>query len=265
MTINITISAADTGLDTRLFFPLLAGGEIYDVSAGTGGLVSYTLNGDFYEVSYTGQNFGFNAHLDFHGEPVSASLLVSHNSVEDFQTLGTMTFSSDDATPPYLDTGTWLTPDSLYSMNATHNRSVHLSFVGGAAADKLFGSSFDDSFDGADGNDRMTGGAGRDEFIFDAVGPTNADHITDFQVGVDRILIDHSDNTALFKGVTSANLQKTFHDITVEAEQKDDRIIYNHKTGALSYDSDGSGHNAAVIFAYIDHHAAPDWRDIAVF
>jgi Ca2+-binding RTX toxin-like protein len=48
---------------------------------------------------------------------------------------------------------------------------------------------------------------------------------------------------------------------TVDA---DDHIIYNSKTGALSYDADGSGPIQAVQFATLDNHAALAAHDLSV-
>lgn len=67
---------------------------------------------------------------------------------------------------------------------------------GGAGSDRLFGNGFADTLRGGTGNDRLeggagpdalTGGAGADTFVY-RLG-TGTDRITDFQDGIDRILI----------------------------------------------------------------------------
>ncbi|MCG6111348.1 MAG: CAP domain-containing protein [Paracoccus sp.] len=60
--------------------------------------------------------------------------------------------------------------------------------VGGAGSDTLQGGAGSDTLVGAQGNDLLTGGAGADTFVFYA--GSGSDRITDYQVGVDRLLID---------------------------------------------------------------------------
>lgn len=64
---------------------------------------------------------------------------------------------------------------------------------GGKGNDILFGGLGDDFLNGGKGDDVMTGGPGADTFVFDG-GKQDAsiDHITDFEVGIDELLIDGS-------------------------------------------------------------------------
>jgi Ca2+-binding RTX toxin-like protein len=50
-------------------------------------------------------------------------------------------------------------------------------------------------------------------------------------------------------------LKATFFSAGTAAHDADDRIIYNKATGALYYDSDGTGAHAQVLFAVIANHA----------
>jgi hypothetical protein len=60
--------------------------------------------------------------------------------------------------------------------------------TGGAGFDVLNGGTGDDMLTGGGGLDVLTGGAGADQFVFTwGVGP---DLITDFQQGVDKIVLD---------------------------------------------------------------------------
>lgn len=71
--------------------------------------------------------------------------------------------------------------DRLFG-NADNDR-----LYGGAGKDRLLGGSGADTLEGEAGNDTLTGGAGSDQFLFRPT--SNADVITDFQDGADRIRI----------------------------------------------------------------------------
>jgi Ca2+-binding RTX toxin-like protein len=71
--------------------------------------------------------------------------------------------------------------DRLFG-NADHDK-----LYGGVGNDALFGGSGNDTLEGEAGNDVLTGGTGSDRFVFRAT--SNADKITDFQDGADRIQI----------------------------------------------------------------------------
>ena len=119
---------------------------------------------------------------------------------------------------------------------------------GGGAADNLYGGLGKDVIKGgagADniygelGNDTLTGGAGADKFYFDTAldGLYNVDKITDFAVGVDKIMLDAGifeiDKVAYFFG--------TYFVVGSEATSSEDRIIYNKASGKIFYDADGNG------------------------
>ena len=123
-----------------------------------------------------------------------------------------------------------------------------------AGKDALFGLAGNDTLNGGLGNDVMEGGAGQDIFILNAkLGKTNAlnrksnlDRITDFSVADDTIDLARSVFTKIAKkGV----LTKSAFYIGAAAHDANDRIVYNKKTGALFYDSDGKGGHAAIQIA----------------
>ena len=103
---------------------------------------------------------------------------------------------------------------------------------------------------GGAGNDRLTGGEGTDRFYFDsALGASNIDRITDFNSADDSIVLSRTVFSAFAaNGVLSA---AAFHNGT-EAQDPDDRIIYDSTTGNIYYDADGSGAGAAVLFAQVN-------------
>lgn len=110
----------------------------------------------------------------------------------------------------------------------------------------------DDVLYGGTGKDILIGGSGQDYFVFDTKpGPKNIDTIDDFSVRDDTIILDH----LIYRGVGKAGdlAAAAFHSNTTgKAADASDRIIYNSKTGALFYDSDGTGKNAAIQFAILD-------------
>ncbi|MFL5024646.1 MAG: calcium-binding protein, partial [Microvirga sp.] len=59
-------------------------------------------------------------------------------------------------------------------------------------------------------------------------------------------------------------LKASFFKISDKAKDRDDYLIYNKKTGVLSYDADGSGSQAAVEFAVLKKNLALTYNDFAV-
>jgi Ca2+-binding RTX toxin-like protein len=106
---------------------------------------------------------------------------------------------------------------------------------GGQGIDLLEGGAGNDTIAGGLGNDLLRGGSGNDVFLFNtAWGAGNVDTITDFQAG-DQIALSASVFTAFAGRVVSfgANLS------------------YDTGTGALAYDADGAGGQAAAIIAVV--------------
>lgn len=137
--------------------------------------------------------------------------------------------------------------------------------VGGAGADVLTGDAAANTLLGGGGNDRLVGGGGADilagglgadTFVL-AAGSATAQPlvIADFtQAEADRIEL----SAALLPGVGTAGqpLAAAAFALGNQALQADDRIIYDHFTGALLYDADGSGTGAAVLIAQIANQPA---------
>jgi Ca2+-binding RTX toxin-like protein len=109
---------------------------------------------------------------------------------------------------------------------------------GGAGNDKLIGGSGKDLLIGGLGADSLQGGKDADSFLFNDL--TTVDSIKDFKAGVDTILLDNSVFTALADGPLADTAFKVIRSNATVLDA-DDRIIYNSKTGTLSYDADGSG------------------------
>ena len=136
---------------------------------------------------------------------------------------------------------------------------------GGLGNDKLLGGSGNDRLDGGLGKDTMTGGLGNDKFVFDTKlnAATNVDVVTDFKHGTDKMLLDNAIFNALgFQ--ENVTLKAGFFHAGSAAADADDHIIYNKATGALSYDADGVGGQAAVQFATLSSHPTIDFHDFVV-
>jgi len=122
--------------------------------------------------------------------------------------------------------------------------------VGLDGNDAISAGAGNDSLYGGDGNDRLTGGAGSDRFYFDTAptGLANADRITDFSLTDDSIVLDQSAFNAI---ATTGNLSASAFRAGTDAQDADDRIIYDAATGRLYYDADGVGGGAKVLFALV--------------
>jgi Ca2+-binding RTX toxin-like protein len=122
---------------------------------------------------------------------------------------------------------------------------------GGAGNDTIQGSTGTDTLMGGTGNDLLTGGMDDDAFVFNTAlnGLTNVDDVTDFQVGVDQIVLENSVFTKL---AATGTLPADFFHVGVGAADLNDFIIYDDVTGALYYDSNGSASGHQVQFAHLD-------------
>ena len=144
--------------------------------------------------------------------------------------------------------------------NALDNR-----ITGNDGANTLSAGAGNDRIDGNLGNDLLTGGAGRDMFVFDTKlnAKTNLDRITDFNVKDDTIELENAIFTRLKKTGVLAKTSLAVNALG-KALDKDDFIVYNSKTGALSYDADGNGKAAAIQFATLQKGLALTSLDFMV-
>jgi len=137
------------------------------------------------------------------------------------------------------------------NITATGNSGSNL-LTGNGGNNLLKGNDGADTLAGGLGNDTLTGGSGADRFVFDsAPGASNLDMITDLVSGTDVIELD----MAVFQGFSlpgtpDAGLFLSGVGLTA-AGDSDDRLIYNTSNGALYYDADGVGGDAAIQIATI--------------
>jgi Ca2+-binding RTX toxin-like protein len=144
---------------------------------------------------------------------------------------------------------------------------------GDSGNDRVSGSSGDDVVNGGSGNDRLYGGSGSDAFVFNTrLGTASTDRqvsfdtVVDFKVSDDSFLLDNAVFRKLGSG-TAANpteLNAEFFTSSGRARERDDYLIYNKKTGVLTYDADGSGRGAAVEFAQFSKNLALTYKDFFV-
>ncbi|MGF9757035.1 calcium-binding protein [Microvirga sp. 0TCS3.31] len=142
----------------------------------------------------------------------------------------------------------------------------------GGGNDKVSGGRGNDMLAGGLGNDELAGGSGKDSFVFNAKFGTsktnrkvNFDTVTDFKAKDDSIYLDDAVFKKLGKGSPTkpVKLNKDFFSLD-KAKDKNDYILYNKKTGVLSYDADGSGKGKAIEFALLKNKTTVKYDDFFV-
>ncbi|KAB0264268.1 calcium-binding protein [Microvirga brassicacearum] len=137
----------------------------------------------------------------------------------------------------------------IATAQAAQIAAASLDLTGSKRADRLNGGAGDDRLNGGLGKDVLTGNAGEDTFIFSArLGAKNADRVRDFSHQDDQFQLSHK----IFGEIDRGILKNSAFIIGRKALAEDDRIVFDEKTGALSYDADGSGtEHAAIKFAQV--------------
>ena len=132
--------------------------------------------------------------------------------------------------------------------------------TGNAAGQNLTGQAGADTLWGAGGIDTLWGGGGADTFIFREVGTANADRISDWTSGSDKLLLDASVMSALgANGNFAAGDARFWSSASGAAHDADDRIIFNTTTRQVFYDADGNGSGTARLIATLQQrHARRD-------
>jgi serralysin len=154
--------------------------------------------------------------------------------------------------------------------NITYTGNANTSSVGNSLANVMTGNSggnymggrgANDTLAGGGGNDTLVGDAGNDRFVFAESGAANADQITDFAPGADKLALD-GDAFGLSEGNFAAGDARFF--AGTAAHDADDRVVYNGSTGQLYYDADGNGAGTAQLIATLTTHPAIAATDITV-
>ncbi len=104
---------------------------------------------------------------------------------------------------------------------------------------------------GGAGNDRLAGGAGYDNFVFNTAisAATNVDTVTDFNVLQDTIRLENAMMPGLGSHLGTLFSAAFWKSTTGLAHDSNDRIIYETDTGWLNYDSNGSAAGGGVHIA----------------
>lgn len=136
---------------------------------------------------------------------------------------------------------------SVETLSTARNAdTTPVSLTGNDIANVLVGNYGLNVLDGGAGNDTIYGLQGNDVFQFStALGNGNVDTLVDFGNGADTIRLDLN----VFTGLTAGSLAASAIAVGSAAGDANDRIIYNAQTGALLFDSDGTGATAAIQFA----------------
>lgn len=129
------------------------------------------------------------------------------------------------------------------------------AFASGGKSDRLFGKGGDDDLhgdagkdelDGGTGSDTLDGGSGKDTYAFGDPPGSGIDSIVRFEAG-ETFKIARNDFAGLAKGELAGG---QFVEGT-EAQDANDRFIYDSATGAVYHDPDGAGGAAQTQFAWI--------------
>jgi Ca2+-binding RTX toxin-like protein len=131
---------------------------------------------------------------------------------------------------------------------ASHRDTGNLNLFGNEFGQTVHGNFGNNTINGGGGSDVLVGLSGFDTFVFsDTLGASNVDRIQDFDTAADTILLDN----LVFTGLAEGGLNAAAFRTGTAAQDADDRIIYNPATGALLFDVDGNGAQAAVQFAIL--------------
>lgn len=147
-----------------------------------------------------------------------------------------------------LGGNTWTYVTVVPSFGPAHTEDRIRNFenvVTGSWNDRITGDAQANRFDSGYGDDTLTGGAGKDVFVFSQVG--GIDIITDFKVGEDHFELARLAFTSLAAGKLTA---AAFY-VGEVAHDSNDRILYDSATGIVAYDADGSGSGQAYALAQL--------------
>jgi Ca2+-binding RTX toxin-like protein len=179
---------------------------------------------DYLEVSYASQSiYGLNLTFTGAGQATGTDG-ISLRNVERFRFSGSETNDSIDGRA------------NTYAMTIYANGGNDV-VRGGLLADQISGNGGNDTLQGGGGNDNLGGGAGSDYFEFKGgtVAFLGVDNISDFAVGVDKIVLSKATFSALTGTALGTQFAMVANDTLVGAAGA--AIVYSKSTGDLFYNS----------------------------
>jgi len=156
---------------------------------------------------------------------------------------------------------------SVTSVERVIGAQFNDSMKGSGAAETLEGRDGNDTLSGMGGNDTLIGGTGQDTFLFaTAPGTANADVVSDFVSGTDKLTFDNSVFAALggAGGFAAGDARFAAGAGFTSGRDASDRLVYNTTTGQLFYDADGNGAGASQLVATLQGAPALAATDIVV-
>jgi Ca2+-binding RTX toxin-like protein len=137
--------------------------------------------------------------------------------------------------------------ETLSTTNAAGTDAINL--YANSSGNVVIGNNGMNWLAGGDGNDELIGNGGMDYFLFNTAlnAATNVDELSDFSPLWDTIVIENT----IFDALAAGGLAEERFVVGAAAQDGNDNIIYDSATGALMYDSDGTGAAAAVQFAQV--------------
>ncbi|OYU33883.1 MAG: hypothetical protein CFE35_17885 [Novosphingobium sp. PASSN1] len=133
------------------------------------------------------------------------------------------------------------------------------TLLGGAGADRLDGGEDDDLLVGGSGVDTLTGGNGADRFQFGPAIAADADRVTDFEAGNDKLVFAAADYG---QPIGDFDIQSFTEGSSAVGSQA--QFVYNSAARTLSWDADGDGAGSAVLIATFDTAVALSSYDIVM-
>lgn len=155
-----------------------------------------------------------------------------------------------------------------YTMTGLAITAGNDTILGSNSADRVDGLAGDDTIDGRGGSDRiignagfdtLAGGTGEDRFIFRGQTLATHDTITDFETGIDDIVMRAGASRHLNAGTLADN---RFSDDGVVTSAT--RIIFDRESGDVYFDRDGSGSTEAKLLFHLDNGADLQASDFLV-
>lgn len=137
------------------------------------------------------------------------------------------------------------------------------SIFGGKGADRLLGRGGNDFLSGGSGADTLTGGTGSDDFVFANKPGRLFDQITDFEEGVDDIVLDN-DAFAVGSALEQRAFASVLGSLGFVGLSADVRIVHDRAFGGIYYDADGPGGAGWVPFAQVGFGVDLAYSDFSV-